>query len=222
MVAVLSDPAFTQTTFVVIDFEALTPAGRPAEPIEVAAIAGRFHDGTWAESARFQSLMRPPDDVAVTRFATAITGLTHADLAAQQPAGAVLAALDARMTKPPYRLVAHSAHTEAGIIARRHEHCPVLAAASLLCTVRLARAAFPGLTHHTLDALLTYLAIPRPPDRHRAMPDTELTVQVLARCLAAGAGRTWSTLRELDIAAGIFPKPQHTGAGNALIQEQLF
>lgn len=218
----LNDPAFTQTTFVVIDFEALTPAGRPAEPIEVAAIAGRFHDGTWAESARFHSLMRPPDDVAITRFDTAVTGLTSADLATQQPAGPVLGALDARMTKPPYRLVAHSAHTEAGIIARHREHCPVLAATSLLCTVRLARAAFPDLTHHTLDTLLKYFAIPRPPDRHRAMPDTELTVQVLARCLAAGAGRTWSTLRDLDIAAGIFPKPRQTEGGDALIQEQLF
>jgi DNA polymerase III epsilon subunit-like protein len=143
-------------------------------------------------------------------------------LAAQQPAGSALAALDARMTKPPYRLVAHSAHTEAGIIARHREHCPVLAATSLLCTVRLARAAFPDLAHHTLDTMLKYLAIPRPPDRHRAMPDTELTVQVLTRCLAVGAGRIWSTLRDLDIAAGIFPKPQPAGAGNALIQEQLF
>jgi DNA polymerase-3 subunit epsilon len=222
VVAVLNDPAFTQTTFVVIDFEALTPAGRPGEPIEVAAIAGNFHDGTWAESARFHSLMRPPDDVAVTRFDTAVTGLTSADLAAQQPAGPVLAALDARMTKPPYRLVAHSAHTEAGIIARHRDHCPVLAATPLLCTVRLARAIFPDLTHHTLDTLLKYLTIPRPPDRHRAMPDTELTVQVLMRCLAAGAGRTWSTLRDLDIAAGIFPKPRQTEAGKALIQEQLF
>jgi hypothetical protein len=55
---VLNDPAFNQTTFVLIDFETLTPTGRPAEPIEVAAIAGRFHEGSWAESARFHSLMR--------------------------------------------------------------------------------------------------------------------------------------------------------------------
>jgi hypothetical protein len=29
-------------TFIVLDFETLTPPGRPPEPIEVAAIAGRI------------------------------------------------------------------------------------------------------------------------------------------------------------------------------------
>ena len=33
------------TTFIVIDFEALTPAGRSPEPVEVAAIALACHDG---------------------------------------------------------------------------------------------------------------------------------------------------------------------------------
>lgn len=71
---VLTDPAFTGTTFVVIDFETLTPAGRPPVPIEVAAIAGRFtEEGGWAESGRFQSLMRPPDDVPFTSFDQAQT-----------------------------------------------------------------------------------------------------------------------------------------------------
>lgn len=81
---------------------------------------------------------------------------------------------------------------------------------------------FPELSSHKLNALLNYLAIPRPPDRHRAMPDAELTVQVFTRILAAGAGRPWSSLRDLDIAAGIFPKSQPTGTGDALAQGQLF
>ena len=34
----LSDPAFLAVTFVVIDFDAVTPAGRPAEPIEVVPV----------------------------------------------------------------------------------------------------------------------------------------------------------------------------------------
>ena len=33
---VLTDPAFTGTTFVVIDFETLTPTGQSPVPIEVA------------------------------------------------------------------------------------------------------------------------------------------------------------------------------------------
>jgi len=49
----LSDPAFLAVTYMVVDFETLTPARRPAEPIEVAAIAGKFHpSGQWREPAR--------------------------------------------------------------------------------------------------------------------------------------------------------------------------
>ena len=41
-----------------IDFESLTPAGRPPVPVEVAAIAGRFTPaGDWEETGRFQSLI---------------------------------------------------------------------------------------------------------------------------------------------------------------------
>lgn len=46
---------------VVIDFEALTPRGRPMEPIEVAALALRQVDGCWREQARFSALIRRPN-----------------------------------------------------------------------------------------------------------------------------------------------------------------
>jgi DNA polymerase III epsilon subunit-like protein len=144
---VMDDPAFLGATYVVIDFESLTPTGRPPVPVEVAAIAGRFSPaGDWEETGRFQSLMRPPDDVPVTSFDQAQTGLTARELDGQPPAAQVMAALDARLARPPYRLVAHSAHTEATLIAGQRQHCPVLADTSLLCTVRLSRAAFPELT----------------------------------------------------------------------------
>jgi hypothetical protein len=42
MGAVLTDPDFGAVTWIVIDFETLTPAGRSPVPIEVAAVAGRF------------------------------------------------------------------------------------------------------------------------------------------------------------------------------------
>jgi DNA polymerase III epsilon subunit-like protein len=224
MDSVMDDPAFLAAIYVVIDFESLTPAGRPPVPVEVAAVAGRFTQAlAWQETGRFQSLMRPPADVPVTRFDQAQTGLTTRELAGQPPAAQVMAALDARLARPPYRLVAHSAHTEATLIAGQREHCPVLAATSLLCTVRLSRAAFPELPSHSLDTVLRYLGIPVPPGRHRAMPDTELTVQVLTRALAEGHERSlWNSLRELDATAGIGPRPAANGAGSAPAQEALF
>ena len=47
MGSLTEDPAFLATTFVVIDFESTTPAGYPAQPIEVAALALRYRQGAW-------------------------------------------------------------------------------------------------------------------------------------------------------------------------------
>ncbi|TDD31227.1 3'-5' exonuclease [Actinomadura sp. KC06] len=218
-----SDRAFPQTTFVVIDFETLTPAGRPAEPIEVAAVAGRFEEGGWQESGRFESLMRPPADVPVTSLDTAQTGITSQMLSGGPSQAQIMQELDARLTHPPYRLVAHHAATEAGLIAGQRRHCPTLARTPLLCTVKLARTAFPELSSHRLDALLKYLRIPVPADRHRAMPDVEVTVQVFQHVLAAGlAQRRWSTLAHLDVAGGVHPPSPPAGADDEATQEQLF
>ncbi|WP_441248237.1 3'-5' exonuclease [Kitasatospora sp. McL0602] len=179
------DPRFA-LTLIVIDFEGLTPAGRPAEPIEVAALALGPDGGRLLEEGRFESLMRPPADVPVTTMDTAQTGLTAAALATVPPAAEVMARLDAHLTRPPYRLVAHHASTEAGLIARQTAHCPVLASTPLLDTIRLAKAILPGLGSYRLDNLLSHYGIPKPPDRHRAMPDVQVTAQLLTLLLAGG------------------------------------
>src|ERR1039457_3278497 len=82
------DPAFLATTFVVIDFETTTPAGYPAQPIEVAALALRYQDGAWKAAGRSASLIRPPAFAPVTPADTAQTGLTPEHLRqAPSPAG---------------------------------------------------------------------------------------------------------------------------------------
>jgi DNA polymerase-3 subunit epsilon len=216
-VALSDDREFLAMTFVVIDFETLTPAGRPAEPIEVGAVAGRFTpDGQWRESGRYTALMRPPGDVAITRFDIVQTGLTEGILRTQRPQAQVMAQLDGRLTAPPYRLVAHNAHTEAAVIGGQRQHCPTLAATPLLCTVKLARIAYPQLRSHRLNELLRHLDISKPANRHRALPDVELTVRVLHAVLAAGtAARKWATLRDLDLPAGVHVKPDRAGDTDA-------
>jgi hypothetical protein len=79
--------------------------------------------------------------VPVTRFDQAQTGLT---------------ALDARLARPRYRLVAHSAHAEATMIAGQRQHFPPLGATSLLCSVRVSRAAFPELSSHQGNLMHRY------------------------------------------------------------------
>ncbi|MED7924582.1 exonuclease domain-containing protein [Nonomuraea sp. LP-02] len=73
----------------------------------------------------------------------------------------------------------------------------MLAGIPLLCTVKLARLAYPELPRHNLDALLRHLRIPRPADRHRALPDVLVTVAVLRAILRTGAeAGAWTTLRK--------------------------
>ncbi|MEV4116773.1 3'-5' exonuclease [Nonomuraea sp. NPDC049695] len=202
-----------------IDFEALTPAGRPAVPVEVAALALTVKNGDLAELWRFEALMAPPPGVPVTAFDTRQTGLTRDRLAAADQPEEVMARLDAHLDTPPYRLVAQHAPTEAGLIAHLRPHCPVLAATSLLDTVRLARALYPELSSHNLDTLLRFVNIPRPIDRHRAMPDVEATARLFRRLLADGQQAGWRTLHHLEAIAGLAPKKLPAPAGD---QEELF
>lgn len=118
-----------------------------------------------------------------------------------------MADLDGRLTAPPYRLVAHNAPTEAGLIAGQRQHCPVLAAVPLLDTVRLARVVYPQLPSHRLDEVLRHLRIVPPGRRHRAMPDVEATAQVFERLLADGArAGHWRRLHDLDRLGGFAAK----------------
>lgn len=207
-------------TFIVIDFEALTPAGRPAEPTEIAAIALGQQDGQLAERTRFAELIRPPAEVPVTTFDQRVTGITAQMLAEARPAALVLADLDQHLGTSPCRLVAHHAPTEAGLINRQRQHCPALAGTALLDTVRMARAVIPHLSSYRLDEVLRHYRIPRPAGRHRAMPDAEVTTEIFRRLLADGARLgLWATLTDLDAAAGLQPK---AAPARDLMQEPLF
>ena len=197
----LSDPAVRETTFVVLDFEGTTPRGYSPEPIELAAVGLRRAGDGWERVLTFSALMRPPAHAPLTGFDTAQTGITAAMLAGRPGAGAVLAEFDAGLTSPPYLLVAHNAATEGGMIFRYRDHCPTLAGTHLLDTVKLARLLIPDAPRHGLDGLIDHLGIPRPPDRHRAMPDVEVTITLFEHLMDLAAAdphlRTLSTVSKV-------------------------
>jgi DNA polymerase-3 subunit epsilon len=96
--------------------------------------------------------MRPPADVAIT-WRDEAAGITAAMLSRSRPASEVMAELDRMLTTPttqnassPYRLIAHNASTERTLIHGQRDHCPTLAAISLLDSVSLARKALPELS----------------------------------------------------------------------------
>ncbi|MGW5689038.1 3'-5' exonuclease [Nonomuraea sp. NPDC003754] len=180
------DLAFLATTFVVIDFEATTPKGYPAQPIEVAALALRYEQGAWTTVGTSSSLIRPPAFAPVTPAVTAQTGLTPGQLSQAPSPAEALGALDRRFTAgKQYLLVAQHAATEANIIYNQREHCPALARVDLLDTIPLAKHLIPSLPSHKLDTLLAHFAIKQPADRHRAYADVNVTAQVFFRLISA-------------------------------------
>ena len=108
----LKDPALYATKFVVIDFEAVTPRGRRPEPVEVAALAGVITPEGWRETGRFETFIDPPADIPVAEFDNPLTGITRPMLAGAPAAPVALKALEDRLTRPPYLLVAQGAHAE--------------------------------------------------------------------------------------------------------------
>src|SRR5260370_25314779 len=178
------DPAFTATTFIVIDFETTTPSGYRPEPIEVAAVWLTIQDGTLARDNRsFQALICPPAHAPVTALDAHQTGITAAMIARQPDASHVLAQLDTQAGNAQVVLLAHNAPTEAGVLYDYRSACPPLAATGFLDTVKLARAAYPHLASHSLDSLLTHLPLPAPRGRHRAMPDPAATAALFTHIL---------------------------------------
>lgn len=191
--------ALAHVTPVVIDFEYTTPTGAPCEPIEVAVQALRVRDGKLERAARWEALMRPPKHAELTSFDIGQVGITPDMLAERSYAGEVLAELDRRFTAGPYLLIAHHAPAEAGLIYAYREHCPNLARIDLIDTVRLARNLYPELPRHGLDGMLRHLQIPAPANRHRAMADVQVTVELFSRMVTDA---DWVDLRQLRGLAG--------------------
>ncbi|MBC9718427.1 3'-5' exonuclease [Streptomyces sp. TRM66268-LWL] len=212
------DPAFKETTFVVIDFETTTPRGYPAQPIEVAALALRHDGNAWVSVGTYSSLIRPPAFAPVTPADTAQTGLT-ADEVGQAPSPAeALGGLDRQLADGcRYLLVAQHAATEANIIYNQREHCPTLSRTDLLDTIPLAKDVVPGLPNYKLDTLLSHFAIQQPADRHRAYADVDVTAQVFMRLVAEADRRD-----ACDDLAALAKTAGRTAKCNLPVQSELF
>lgn len=218
MGALTQDPDLRGTTFVVIDFEATTPAGHPAQPIEVAALALSYTPAGWAETGHFTTLIRPPDFAPVTWANTAQSGLRPEQFTDAPDPAQALGALDGRFDgQRRYLLVAQHAATEANIIHHQRHHCPRLACIDLLDTIPLAKHLLPGLDNYKLDTLLRHFGIPHPADRHRAAADVKVTARVFTRLLDA-ADRDGA----LDGLATLIKVAGRTAKANLPVQQHLF
>jgi len=215
-IANLDEMGIEETSFVILDFETVTPKGRPPEPIELAAM--RINPGLHIDSQfKFDSLIKPPEGAPITPFDTAQTGIVWEDVRDAALAAAVLAQLEAVLRHNEYIMVAQNARYEATIISRFSKDCPHVARMPFIDTVALAKHLVPGLPDYKLDTLANHLSVDIPVQRHRALPDVEMTVQIFLRLLEI-AQTTSKIVRVIDLkhVAGI---KMQTGEP---IQESLF
>ena len=165
-----------EATWVVVDLE--TTGGAPAQGhgiIEIGAL--KLRDGRVVE--RFAELVHPGR--RLPRFITGLTGITDAMLAERPAIDAVLPRFAAFAAGSV--LVAHNAAFDMGFLdaARAaiegrgfdEPHC---------CTLRLARRLLPQLRRKSLDALGGHFGIPLA-DRHRALGDARITVEIFFHLL---------------------------------------
>jgi len=78
--------------------------------------------------------------------------------------------------------VAHNVRFDYGFLKEEFARLGYTYTRRNLCTVRLSRKVFPGLRSYSLGNLIKHFGI-RVKDRHRAMADTQATVELFERIL---------------------------------------
>lgn len=200
-----------QITYIVLDFETVTQAGSPPEPIELGAM--RINPpGVIDPTFEVNWLLRPPAHMPHTIMddRTEYYGI---DFQAQPSVDEAFQRFDAHCGSEPFVAVAHNASYDASFILRYAESCPHIASMPFIDTVKLARHLLPKLHSYRLDSVADHFDLPIPLDRHRALPDVQLTCQIFTRLLTF-----WQKQHQdhrlflLKKVAGINPQPEPTQA----------
>lgn len=162
--------------FVVVDLEATGAKMPPNRVIELGAY--RIRQGRIVDS--FLTLVNP--EIAIPRFVVALTGITN-DMVKTAPLFAEVAPQWLDFVSDAV-LIAHNAPFDTSFL--NHEISRVYPGNRMinthLCTVKLSRRVFPGLTNYRLDTVANYFSIPIF-HRHRAGSDALATAEVFLHLL---------------------------------------
>jgi len=160
-----------ETTFVVCDLETTGMGASAAGIIEIGA--ARVRAGRVVEE--FQQLVNP--GTWLPPFITRLTGINDAMLAGQPSIAQVWPRFVEFLGTDV--LVAHNARYDTAFLnaaAVAQSGRPLTN--PVLCTLKLARRLLPTVKRRGLDALASHFSLPLN-DRHRALGDVRLTVEVL-------------------------------------------
>jgi DNA polymerase-3 subunit epsilon len=154
--------------FYVIDFETtgFNPqlSDRAIEVAVVKVIDGEIED-------HFQSLLNPHRHVpyGITDF----TGISQEMVDGAPSSSSVMTKLKRYIGKSP--LIAHNAPFDRRFFRKEMELAGLNPVNDFLCTIRLARKAYPEAPKYSLSSLVEYIGIDSPESYHRALADATAT-----------------------------------------------
>ena len=184
-IATLNQIKIEEASFVVLDFETVTPKGRPPEPIELAAM--RINPGLQVDHEfKFDKLIKPPDGAPITSFDTVQTGIRWNDVRDKPPTSVALREFDVLLQEREYLLVAQNARYEAAIINRFPDECQHIVKMPFIDTIALAKYLVLGMPNYKLNSLARHFSVTIPINRHRALPDVEIALQIFLKLLEIG------------------------------------
>lgn len=167
--------------FLVIDFETVTPAGFPAQPIQLGIVEVDYLGVS--EVKKKSWFISPPDFAPLTWQDTMQTGITMTDLKNAKSAETVFDSLEDICSREDYILVAQNAIYEWNIIQRYIMNRPNLKKIKIIDTIKLAKLAYPSQSSYKLDRIAQLLNIDIPMGRHNALVDCILTGKVFLKLL---------------------------------------
>jgi len=171
------DVSLGDVRFVVVDVESTGGTSGEHRLIEIAMIV--LQDGMIVD--RHASLVNPHE--SIPDFIQRMTGITEAMVEGAPEEAEAIAPVLAALDHPHAVFVAHNVGFDWGFVQRAIERqgrmVPPIAR---LCTVKLSRRIHTDLARHDLASVSAHCQV-EITDRHRAMGDTEATVEVLRSML---------------------------------------
>src|SRR5580704_17636735 len=160
--------------YAIVDIE--TTGGYAANNA-ITEVAIVLHDGK-KEFKRYETLINP--GMPIPRYVQALTGITD-ELVAGAPSFASVAAAIFDLLHDAV-FVAHNVNFDYSFLRHHLKLCGFDLNCKKLCTVRLSRKIFPGLTSYSLGNLCRNLEIPIA-NRHRATGDVNATIELFTRII---------------------------------------
>lgn len=166
-------------TFMVIDFETVTPKGVPPEPIQLGLV--QIDNLQVSGTKRKSWYIKPPEFAYLTKFDTQQTGITEQDLENAKRSNEIFDILEEICGKNEYIFIAQNANYELNICKRFYDGRNKLKEIKFIDTIKLAKLAFPNEKSYKLDRLAQIFSIGVPNTRHTALTDCIITGEIFLK-----------------------------------------